>query len=336
MAPAALPSLCSLPPRRGRALGSVPAPGRGRPRGGRGGDRPGRGPERRRQDEPSAGLRRPGAPGLGHAVGPGARSGPQPGRRCAAGWACSPTPRTSTTTSPSARTCASRCAAAGGEPSPDRPRLRAAGPRRAPGQDPAGKLSAGQRRRVALAVLTARWPELWLLDEPHAGLDAAARASSTRPVVEAAASWRHGPDRQPRVGAGRGAGGRVPSPDRRTGDGRAAWPAAAGRHRRPPAPSVAPEPRRPGAAREDGGWPMWRDAALVAGKDLRIEGRSRVALSQVAPFGIVALVLFAFALGPDRQAMAKGAPGPLLGGGPVLHGAGHPAQRVGGVLRRRP
>ena len=54
---------------------------------------------------------------------------------------------------------------------------------------------------------------------------------------------------------------------------------------------------------------MWRDAVLVAGKDLRIEGRSRVALSQVAPFGIVALVLFAFALGPDRQVMAKGAPG---------------------------
>jgi heme ABC exporter ATP-binding subunit CcmA len=34
------------------------------------------------------------------------------------------------------------------------------------------KLSAGQRRRVALAVVVARWPELWLLDEPHAGLDA--------------------------------------------------------------------------------------------------------------------------------------------------------------------
>ncbi len=54
---------------------------------------------------------------------------------------------------------------------------------------------------------------------------------------------------------------------------------------------------------------MWRDAALVAGKDLRIEARSRVALSQVAPFGAVALVLFAFALGPDRTLMAKGAPG---------------------------
>jgi heme ABC exporter ATP-binding subunit CcmA len=37
---------------------------------------------------------------------------------------------------------------------------------------PVGSLSAGQRRRVALAVLVARAPELWLLDEPHAGLDA--------------------------------------------------------------------------------------------------------------------------------------------------------------------
>jgi heme exporter protein B len=54
---------------------------------------------------------------------------------------------------------------------------------------------------------------------------------------------------------------------------------------------------------------MWRDTVLVAGKDLRIEARSRVALSQVAPFGLVALVMFAFALGPDRTLMAKGAPG---------------------------
>lgn len=40
---------------------------------------------------------------------------------------------------------------------------------------PVRSLSAGQRRRVALAVLVARDPDLWLLDEPHAGLDAAHR-----------------------------------------------------------------------------------------------------------------------------------------------------------------
>jgi len=32
-------------------------------------------------------------------------------------------------------------------------------------------LSAGQRRRTSLACFLARRPELWLLDEPHAGLD---------------------------------------------------------------------------------------------------------------------------------------------------------------------
>jgi heme ABC exporter ATP-binding subunit CcmA len=37
------------------------------------------------------------------------------------------------------------------------------------------RLSAGQRRRAALAVLVAREPSLWLLDEPHAGLDAESR-----------------------------------------------------------------------------------------------------------------------------------------------------------------
>ncbi len=40
---------------------------------------------------------------------------------------------------------------------------------------PVGRLSAGQRRRTALACLLARRPELWLLDEPHAGLDSDAR-----------------------------------------------------------------------------------------------------------------------------------------------------------------
>jgi heme ABC exporter ATP-binding subunit CcmA len=50
---------------------------------------------------------------------------------------------------------------------------------------PAAKLSAGQRRRVAMAALVARAPELWLLDEPHAGLDAAARRLLNELIAEA-------------------------------------------------------------------------------------------------------------------------------------------------------
>ncbi len=37
------------------------------------------------------------------------------------------------------------------------------------------RLSAGQRRRVSIACMVARRPELWLLDEPHAGVDQAGR-----------------------------------------------------------------------------------------------------------------------------------------------------------------
>ena len=54
---------------------------------------------------------------------------------------------------------------------------------------------------------------------------------------------------------------------------------------------------------------MWRDAALVAGKDLRIELRSRVGLWQVAPFAVLVLVLVAFAIGPDTASLRNAAPG---------------------------
>lgn len=54
---------------------------------------------------------------------------------------------------------------------------------------------------------------------------------------------------------------------------------------------------------------LLRQALLVAGKDLRIEARSRVALNQVVPFGAIVLVLFAFALDPDRGLLARVAPG---------------------------
>lgn len=54
---------------------------------------------------------------------------------------------------------------------------------------------------------------------------------------------------------------------------------------------------------------MWRDALLVAGKDLRIEARSRVATNQVAPFALVVLVLFGFALDPDRGVLTRASAG---------------------------
>ncbi len=41
---------------------------------------------------------------------------------------------------------------------------------------------------------------------------------------------------------------------------------------------------------------LLHDAALVARKDLTIEARSKVTLSQIAPFAVLVLVLFAFAL----------------------------------------
>ena len=53
---------------------------------------------------------------------------------------------------------------------------------------PAGRLSAGQRRRVAVAAVIARRPDLWLLDEPHAGLDAAGRNLLDQIVLDATAA----------------------------------------------------------------------------------------------------------------------------------------------------
>jgi heme exporter protein B len=54
---------------------------------------------------------------------------------------------------------------------------------------------------------------------------------------------------------------------------------------------------------------MWRDALLVAGKDLRLEARSRVALNQIVPFALLVLVLFAFALDPDRGLLERATAG---------------------------
>jgi heme exporter protein B len=51
------------------------------------------------------------------------------------------------------------------------------------------------------------------------------------------------------------------------------------------------------------------DAALVLGKDLRLEWRSRVTVAQLLPFALLVLILFAFALDPDREILEAATPG---------------------------
>lgn len=54
---------------------------------------------------------------------------------------------------------------------------------------------------------------------------------------------------------------------------------------------------------------MFRDATLMAGKDLRVELRSRVTTQQVAPFAVLLLVLFGVALDPDRGILTRASSG---------------------------
>lgn len=54
---------------------------------------------------------------------------------------------------------------------------------------------------------------------------------------------------------------------------------------------------------------LLRDAVLVAGKDLRIELRSKVTTQQIAPFAVLVLILFAFALDPDRGVLDRASSG---------------------------
>ena len=47
-------------------------------------------------------------------------------------------------------------------------------------------LSVGQKRRASLAVFIVRRPSLWLLDEPHAGLDQEGREIVDELIKESA------------------------------------------------------------------------------------------------------------------------------------------------------
>jgi heme ABC exporter ATP-binding subunit CcmA len=53
---------------------------------------------------------------------------------------------------------------------------------------PTRKLSAGQKRRTALACVIARRAGVWLLDEPHSGLDATGRDELDAVLTQAAAA----------------------------------------------------------------------------------------------------------------------------------------------------
>jgi heme exporter protein B len=54
---------------------------------------------------------------------------------------------------------------------------------------------------------------------------------------------------------------------------------------------------------------MWRDAALIAGKDVRVELRSRVTTTQVAPYAVLVLLLFGFAFDQNHALLNQAAPG---------------------------
>lgn len=53
---------------------------------------------------------------------------------------------------------------------------------------PVDRLSAGQRRRTSIAAMVVRRPEIWLLDEPHAGLDQSGRDIVDTLILDAASA----------------------------------------------------------------------------------------------------------------------------------------------------
>ena len=131
--------------------------------------------------------------------------------------------------------------------------------------------------------------KLLLLDEPHAGLDEDGRAVVDEVLAAAPAEGRTVLDR---VRTRSNALGVTSTREVRIAAGR-----------------VHEVPRSVPSRVAGRAVNLLRDSLLVAGKDLRIERRSRVAFQQMLPFGGIVLIMFAFALDPDRGLLARVAPG---------------------------
>ena len=81
---------------------------------------------------------------------------------------------------------------------------------------------------------------------------------------------------------------------------------------------------------------MLREAAAVAGKDLRIELRGRYALGAVLPFAATLLITFGLSLGPGRGLLLQTAPGLLWLAVLFASVLSFPPRVRGRIRRRRP